>query len=353
MMSTGADARDARGRRHLARAGAAAGPRRRRGGLPHHRREGRPPVPGRRHRHRRAPSRATEALAGYRDPKPMVFSGPVPDRRLGLPRAARRPGQAAAQRRRAGLRAGDVGRARLRLPLRLPRPAAHGDRARAARARVRPRPDLHRAQRRLPGGRWRTARRSSSPTPASSPAARSPRSTSRSSGHGARAERVHRHDHGALPGHAAAQLLGMDYLSEDRVELRYTLPLAEIVFDFFDQLKSRTAGYASLDYEPTGEQAADLVKVDILLHGEPVDAFSADRAQGQGLRLRRRDGRQAARSSSRASSSRCRSRPPSARGSSPARTSGPSARTCSPSATAATSPASASCSRSRRRARSG
>ncbi|MDX6226370.1 MAG: GTP-binding protein LepA [Frankiales bacterium] len=70
-------------------------------------------------------------------------------------------------------------------------------------------------------------------------------------------------------------LLGMDYLSADRVELRYTLPLAEIIFDFFDQLKSRTRGYASLDYEPTGEQAADLVKVDILLQGEAVDAFSA------------------------------------------------------------------------------
>ncbi len=69
-------------------------------------------------------------------------------------------------------------------------------------------------------------------------------------------------------------LLGMDYLSESRVELRYTLPLAEIVFDFFDALKSRTRGYASLDYETTGEQVADLVKVDILLHGEPVDAFS-------------------------------------------------------------------------------
>ncbi|RLV49602.1 elongation factor 4 [Nocardioides mangrovicus] len=71
------------------------------------------------------------------------------------------------------------------------------------------------------------------------------------------------------------QLDGMDYLSADRVEMRYTLPLAEIVFDFFDQLKSRTKGYASLDYETTGEQAADLVKVDILLQGEPVDAFSA------------------------------------------------------------------------------
>ena len=68
---------------------------------------------------------------------------------------------------------------------------------------------------------------------------------------------------------------GMDYLSETRVELRYRLPLAEIIFDFFDQLKSRTRGYASLDYELTGEQSAELVKVDILLQGEPVDAFSA------------------------------------------------------------------------------
>ena len=68
---------------------------------------------------------------------------------------------------------------------------------------------------------------------------------------------------------------GMDYLSEDRVEIRYTLPMGEIMFDFFDALKSRTKGYASLNYEPSGEQAADLVKVDILLQGEVVDAFSA------------------------------------------------------------------------------
>ncbi|MGW8361825.1 translation elongation factor 4 [Streptomyces wedmorensis] len=84
-------------------------------------------------------------------------------------------------------------------------------------------------------------------------------------------------------------LIGMDYLSEDRVEIRYTLPLAEIVFDFFDQLKSKTRGYASLDYEPTGEQASSLVKVDILLHGDKVDAFSAvthkDAAYAYGVRL--------------------------------------------------------------------
>ena len=84
-------------------------------------------------------------------------------------------------------------------------------------------------------------------------------------------------------------LLGMDYLSQDRVELRYTLPLAEIVFDFFDQLKSRTKGYASLDYETSGEQSADLVKVDILLHGDTVDAFSAivhkDKAYAYGVAM--------------------------------------------------------------------
>jgi len=84
-------------------------------------------------------------------------------------------------------------------------------------------------------------------------------------------------------------LRGMDYLSEERVEMRYTLPLAEIVFDFFDQLKSKTRGYASLDYEPDGEQTADLVKVDILLQGEPVDAFSSivhkDKAYSYGVMM--------------------------------------------------------------------
>ncbi|WP_028846376.1 MULTISPECIES: translation elongation factor 4 [Thermocrispum] len=85
------------------------------------------------------------------------------------------------------------------------------------------------------------------------------------------------------------QLAGMDYLSEERVELRYRLPLAEIIFDFFDSLKSRTRGYASLDYEEDGEQVADLVKVDILLHGQAVDAFSAivhrDHAYAYGTKM--------------------------------------------------------------------
>ena len=85
------------------------------------------------------------------------------------------------------------------------------------------------------------------------------------------------------------QMGGMDYLSEDRVELRYTMPLGEIIFDFFDMLKSRTKGYASLNYEDAGEQIADLVKVDILLQGDPVDAFSAivhrDNAQWYGNKM--------------------------------------------------------------------
>jgi GTP-binding protein LepA len=84
-------------------------------------------------------------------------------------------------------------------------------------------------------------------------------------------------------------LLGMEYLSSDRVEIRYTMPLGEIIFDFFDQLKSRTRGYASLDYDPAGEQEADLVKVDILLQGLPVDAFSqivhTDKAREYGLAM--------------------------------------------------------------------
>lgn len=85
------------------------------------------------------------------------------------------------------------------------------------------------------------------------------------------------------------QMGGMDYISSDRVELRYRLPLAEIVTDFFDQLKSRTKGYASLDYKQNGEEESDLVKVNILLNHEIVDAFSAivhrDKAYAYGVEM--------------------------------------------------------------------
>jgi GTP-binding protein LepA len=84
-------------------------------------------------------------------------------------------------------------------------------------------------------------------------------------------------------------MIDMQYLGEDRVQLRYELPLAEIVFDFFDQLKSKTAGYGSLDYEEIGMAQGDLVKVDLLLQGEQVDAFSAivhkDKAYAYGVMI--------------------------------------------------------------------
>ena len=148
-------------------------------------------------------------------------------------------------------------------------------------------------------------------------------------------------------------LLGMEYLSADRVEIRYTMPLGEIIFDFFDQLKSRTRGYASLDYEPAGEQEADLVKVDILLQGQPVDAFSqivhADKAREYGLamtaRLQGADPAAAVRGADPGRHRRADHRP--------REHPGACARTCWPSATAVTSPASASCWRSRRRASGG
>ena len=85
------------------------------------------------------------------------------------------------------------------------------------------------------------------------------------------------------------KMIRMEYLSPERVELQYEIPLAEVVTDFFDQLKSRTQGYASLDYEPAGYQAGKLVKVDVLLNGEPVDAFStivhSDAAYDYGRRM--------------------------------------------------------------------
>jgi GTP-binding protein LepA len=88
------------------------------------------------------------------------------------------------------------------------------------------------------------------------------------------------------------ELQDMKYLSPERAEIHYLLPLAEIIFDFFDLLKSRTRGYASLDYEFRGHVPADLVRVDILLQGEPVDAFSAvvprDRAYQYGKQMAER-----------------------------------------------------------------
>ncbi|MBL8778509.1 MAG: elongation factor 4 [Acidimicrobiales bacterium] len=85
------------------------------------------------------------------------------------------------------------------------------------------------------------------------------------------------------------EMVKMEYLSPERVELVYRMPLAEVVTDFFDQMKSRTQGYASLDYDPVGYVPSNLVKVDVLLNGEPVDAFSTimhrDKAQDYGRKM--------------------------------------------------------------------
>jgi GTP-binding protein LepA len=81
----------------------------------------------------------------------------------------------------------------------------------------------------------------------------------------------------------------LEYLSPERVEVDYEIPLGEIVMDFFDQLKSRSRGYASLDYDAAGYRASNLVKVDVLLNGVPVDAFSTivhrDKAYDYGRRM--------------------------------------------------------------------
>ena len=148
-------------------------------------------------------------------------------------------------------------------------------------------------------------------------------------------------------------MVRMEYLSPERLELVYKIPLAEVVIDFFDALKSRTKGYASLDYEAAGWERAELVKIDVLLNGVPVDAFSAIVHRSEAQDYGRKHDRAAAGADPPADVRRARSRRPSGAASSPARPSRPSARTCSPSATGVTSPASASCSRSRRKARSG
>ncbi len=146
---------------------------------------------------------------------------------------------------------------------------------------------------------------------------------------------------------------GIEYLSPDRVLITYELPFNEVVLDFYDRLKTLSRGYASLDYHVTGYWDSPLVKLDILVNGEPVDALSIDRPSRHGLRARPGAGVEDARAHSAADvrgRDPGRDRQPHHRARDPSR---PCARTCSPSATAATSRASASCSRSRRKARSG
>ena len=154
-----------------------------RGRLPHRRHQGRRRGPLRRDRHHGRRTAPTTPLPGYRDPKPMVFCGLFPIDGDDFEDLRELAGEAEAQRRVDHLRAGVVGGARLRVPLRLPRPAAHGDRQGAPRARVRPRPHRHRAERRVPGAPHRRRRSSSSTTPPTCPSRRrSTTSRSRTSG---------------------------------------------------------------------------------------------------------------------------------------------------------------------------
>ena len=142
----------------------------------------------------------------------------------------------------------------------------------------------------------------------------------------------------------------MQYLDTRLVELHYEMPLNEIIYDFFDTLKARTKGYASLDYEFSEYKSSDLVKVDMLLNGDQVDALSFIAHRDKAY-PRARSSAKSSRRTSPGSSSRCPSRRPSAARSSPGRPSRPCARTCWPSATAATSPARRSCWKSRRKAK--
>ena len=139
------------------------------------------------------------------------------------------------------------------------------------------------------------------------------------------------------------EMVKMEYLSPERLEIIYRLPLGEVVIDFFDQLKSRTQGYASLDYEPDGYVANSLVRVDVLLHGEARRRLQHHRPQGQRLQLRQEDGREAQGVDP---APAVRGADPGGRSvgrSSPAARCGPSARTSPPSSTAVTSPARTNC----------
>jgi hypothetical protein len=172
--------------------------------------------------------------------------------RRGLPGAARRAREAPPQRRLDQLRARDVGRARLRLPLRLPRPAPHGDRAGAPRARVRPRPDrlgaVGRVPRALTNGRGEVA--------VDNPARCRRSARSRSSEPWVKLSVVSPATYiGAADGagdEPPRHFVDDGVPRPDAGAAHFELPLAEVIVDFYDQLKSRTQGYASMDYEEIG-----------------------------------------------------------------------------------------------------
>ena len=219
--------------------------------------------------------------------------GHLPGVGRGLPADARRPREAAPQRRELHVRAGELGRPRLRVPLRVPRPPPHGDRPGTTGTRVRP--GSHRVgpirriprdpdERPRPGRRRQPARL---PNPTDIEAIEEPwvkLSVVTPSGYIGPLMELSTNRRGAF--------VNMEYLDPTRVVLHFEMPLAELIVDYFDLLKSRSQGYASMDYEPLGYRAANLVKVDILVNGEPVDALSLivhrDRAPSTGRQLAER-----------------------------------------------------------------
>ena len=218
---------------------------------------------------------ACEPLPGYVDVKPMVFAGlfptdadQYPDLRDALERLKLNDGSLfwepeTSQALGFGFRCGFLG------------PAAHGDRARAARARVRPRPARDDAERRLQ--RAHDAGRGHRGAQPVADARREPHRGCRGAVRarlGDRAQGVRRRDHGARRRTAAASSTTWSTSPSRACSSSTSLPLAEIVLDFYDQLKSRTRGYAAFDYELDGFRSSHLVKLDILLNGEPVDALS-------------------------------------------------------------------------------
>ena len=232
---------------------------------------------------------ATESLAGYKHPNPMVFAGlyPIdgddyPDLRDALEKLQLNDAALVYEPETSGalgfgFRCGFLGLLHMEI----------------VRERLEREFDLdlistapNVVYRVADGGRHRDRR---APTRASSPtAARSPRCTSPI----VRAtmlspDRLHRHDHGAVPGQARRARSAWTTCSEDRVEIRYTLPLARDRLRLLRRAEVAHQGLRLPRLRAAGDQASDLVKVDILLQGEPVDAFSLDRPQGQGLRLRR------------------------------------------------------------------